>query len=1466
MEMKAIERFIDARHNTEGKVVAVALTAMLALSTFTPTALAVADEMDSATVSDKAAAATDAAIEAVSEENAANRVTVNVEADNATVLLNDKAVQDVVEIDADADAVFAVRVDEGFSIDVVMYNDTALEMAGTQRSVSTEPVAAEADEETQADYLFVIPANTLADNGLLKVATVAASVEDVEASDETAAEDENGDEADAGQQNTTSPSDSPATVGTAVTGAIAEGVTKVAAGAVEQVHTPLLTMIEGNAVVVGATLWHGTLKLGDRTVSVPAAGEVDIAGVSPVAESVFNFGSNSYVLNGKVGVVGVGAPSTLVKDASDASNAGNGVTALRVADGKVQYKTAGSDWATLGDDEQLVYFCSKLQGAADTKGMLNVAVEENVLDTLVAGGHGVQVFAFASNAEAGADPLFTQTLYFDGGVTSLPQGVQFNLGDGVSYQVERAYISNDSEHGAEAYTAEEALAFRNDGAVEYDGETISWAQGTTYRAIAVFVNARAYAASFDLNGGAATDVEDTELATVTEKVGASVVLPTEESVQMEGHYLAAWKCLDAAGNQLGVYEPGATLDMPARDVVLQAQWESYEGEKFFVARFVWTDEDGKETEIERRTVTEIDDEGITVATQVSTDVVPCPTGYTYAAAGNAAQTVNAIGRVITFYCDRNQYKVETQLLCGQAQLQLNYADVYYGTKYTYVPVRTVTVDGVTYVYDEQDPNNQLSVTVSEDVTKNAIKVYYARDVMGVVDPDAGDGIPDKYQVKVTFQHDENSVWADGSDQAEKSVVVNRYNDEGELAADGVGHLAADQIPALEQTDGLVMDAACNWPKTETEITVPITFVATFVVGNFPYTVRYVGDDGKVLDEVTDMAGFGTAIPYEADKAFEGYALDSIENKNGVITSEGANNVVTVRYGVDRMGVADMGDGDGVPDKYQATAVYKVQHGAWVDASGVIDSKTVVVTMYAWDGDAWVPLADNELQLQLPGASAHQGYEPNQGAWDVKPSAETLIAGAITEFTYSFVPQQIGYTVIYYKDSLDGEVLGADRSWAAFDGPVPVQLEKYRPVQGFTGEPTYVGATVMGLSEDQNVLHVVYNRDAYTVRGVFAEGSHGTIRGNATQTVLFNRDSETMTFTADEGYRIASVVVNGESQPVANGQTTYDFKIRRVSKDANVVVRTAHMDEVVIEAPSRSKVYDGTALGGGEPQITGVPEGFTATARVSGSRTNAGVTATTIDPASIKVLDASGTDVTQNFQVTTIDGSLTVEQARAIVTVNNASKPAGTSDPVFTGQVAGLVEGDVLKGLSYLRTVTGEMAGVYLDALTAEFEYNPNYNVTVVPGTFTIGDTTLTQIVGQTSTPSGMNPGPRGGSIETVYRTASSVDALAQALAAFDDYTEPVYADIVFDDSVPMVTRTGETIEDDATALGAFDEPKCWVHWVMAMGLLITIAYAVAVVRRRLGYGRAVRDLDDNLTGAQVVEAETASSAAYHVGA
>lgn len=43
------------------------------------------------------------------------------------------------------------------------------------------------------------------------------------------------------------------------------------------------------------------------------------------------------------------------------------------------------------------------------------------------------------------------------------------------------------------------------------------------------------------------------------------------------------------------------------------------------------------------------------------------------------------------------------------------------------------------------------------------------------------------------------------------------------------------------------------------------------------------------------------------------------------------------------------------------------------------------------------------------------------------------------------------------------------------------------------------------------------------------------------------------------------------------------------------------------------------------------------------------------------------------------------------------------------------------------------------------------------------------------------------------------------------------------------------------------EPHCWVHWVMLIGVLLTVGYAAVVVANRLGYARRIDDFNNSLT-------------------
>lgn len=86
---------------------------------------------------------------------------------------------------------------------------------------------------------------------------------------------------------------------------------------------------------------------------------------------------------------------------------------------------------------------------------------------------------------------------------------------------------------------------------------------------------------------------------------------------------------------------------------------------------------------------------------------------------------------------------------------------------------------------------------------------------------------------------------------------------------------------------------------------------------------------------------------------------------------------------------------------------------------------------------------------------------------------------------------------------------------------------------------------------------------------------------------------------------------------------------------------------------------------------------------------------------------------------TAKGKFKVAPARATITVADASKVEGEEDPAFTGTVEGLIADGDLGEISYKRTGNDEAPGTYKGVLIANYTDNPNYDVTVTKGDFTI---------------------------------------------------------------------------------------------------------------------------------------------------
>ena len=149
-----------------------------------------------------------------------------------------------------------------------------------------------------------------------------------------------------------------------------------------------------------------------------------------------------------------------------------------------------------------------------------------------------------------------------------------------------------------------------------------------------------------------------------------------------------------------------------------------------------------------------------------------------------------------------------------------------------------------------------------------------------------------------------------------------------------------------------------------------------------------------------------------------------------------------------------------------------------------------------------------------------------------------------------------------------------------------------------------------------------------------------------------------------------------------------------------------------------KTYDGTALSDNSYTVTGLPDGFTATAVVEGEQTDAGSSENKV--TSWTILDAGGNDVSAWFtNVSVVSGTLTVNPAAITVTTGSASKPYDgtelTSDEVT---VEGLVPDETVTVIATgSRTDVGESDNTYTISWGTAKE--GNYTVTDSLGTLEV---------------------------------------------------------------------------------------------------------------------------------------------------
>ena len=239
----------------------------------------------------------------------------------------------------------------------------------------------------------------------------------------------------------------------------------------------------------------------------------------------------------------------------------------------------------------------------------------------------------------------------------------------------------------------------------------------------------------------------------------------------------------------------------------------------------------------------------------------------------------------------------------------------------------------------------------------------------------------------------------------------------------------------------------------------------------------------------------------------------------------------------------------------------------------------------------------------------------------------------------------------------------------------------------------------------------------------ATGYTGMYDGKAHgDTVTTNPDGATLTYqTKDKDGNWTSAT---STAPTLTNVGKIDVKVTAEKKgyeteSAEYTIKVTKRD-VTLTSATDSKVYDGTPLTNGAVSVggDGFVEGEGATYDVTGKATNVSDTQTNNNTFNYTL---NGNTKLDNYNITKVEGTLTITPKEVTIKVNDAEKVFGEDDPTFTGTVPpDLINAGDLGEITYVRTNTDvEAVGTYSNVLNAQYTDNPNYKVIVEKGSFEI---------------------------------------------------------------------------------------------------------------------------------------------------
>lgn len=486
----------------------------------------------------------------------------------------------------------------------------------------------------------------------------------------------------------------------------------------------------------------------------------------------------------------------------------------------------------------------------------------------------------------------------------------------------------------------------------------------------------------------------------------------------------------------------------------------------------------------------------------------------------------------------------------------------------------------------------------------------------------------------------------------------------------------------------------------TPVTKNITLYAKWhMTQTYRYTVKYVDENGKEIPETTEsLTGAPNTTVIAQAKEIAGYELNDAQSKSVLLDAD--NKVIVFKY------------------RYIGTYSYTVQY--------LLEGTTTKVSP-----DKVVPNVSSRIVTE--NAKYVNGYVLISDT----PQTITLSSDAsenVIKFYYRALGEEImiRYWVKHVIDNGDGTTtLRAIemKSETVAKGQSATVAEKDVEKKTFEGYKYDRAVTLPSTFTDNsssNSITLYYVKDetqtrtlSYTVEHYLDNALQTADTATVEEKVWVLDPATTLTVTpASVAHKSYTNAVFTHSDPAAIPGTIQNGGVIKLY----YVTKTA----ITITAKSGSMTYDGTALENGGYDLTGtLKAGDTLDVTVSGSVTNvADNKADNNVITSVKVL-RNGIDVTAQYTITKVPGTLTINQRPVTFTGETATKPYTGSEQKITGITPdGLLSGHTYTGLTY--SAKGTNVGGYDGAfsgtvkiMNGTVDVTGNYAVTETSGKLTI---------------------------------------------------------------------------------------------------------------------------------------------------